>query len=64
MVMAGAMQTFTGAALLLSQDEDKSKFDPRASAMDFVPKYIKESFNLPNDMSGLDVDYDEVRTTD
>ena len=32
--------------------------------MDHIPQYIKDDFKLPKDMSGLDIDYVEVRAVD
>lgn len=38
--------------------------DPRLTSMDHIPQYIKDDFKLPKDMSGLDIDYFEVRRVD
>ena len=48
LVMAGAIQSFTTAALIESNVENIS--DPRQSALDSVPRNIKHAFNLPSDM--------------
>ena len=38
--------------------------DPRLKSLDFVPVHIKNQFNLPMDMEGFEIDFQEVRSTD
>mmetsp|Transcript_20793 Transcript_20793/g.25444 ORF Transcript_20793/g.25444 Transcript_20793/m.25444 type:complete len:97 (+) Transcript_20793:104-394(+) len=63
MVMAGAIQSFTSAALALA-DNGLGGMDLRETARDNIPDNIKQDFNLPKDMSGLEIDFAEVRTVD